>query len=215
MEAGTARERRIGVINVSGPYGVGKDSLLNVIREALGDRAWRVPTITTRPVSGGFDPSYTSLSPEDFERATAAGEWLVTNQLGGTARYGTDLSAMADAIESGRTAVLSLYAGPEGAGRLREHFGADLLSLGLVATGGSDDSELAELTRRLEARARDDQATIERRRPAQLEKLAYVRDNPVLPTPDGPLKAFDITVVNDDLDRAGAEVRKALTEFGL
>jgi guanylate kinase len=200
------------VINVSGPYGVGKDSIVNEIIRALGDRAWRVPTVTTRPLTAGFDPSYSGVTDEEFDELTGTGEWMVTTQLGGSARYGTSIDGIEDAIEDGRIAVHSIYAGPDGAGRIRERFGRRLYSIGLLATGGSEADEIRELTSRLEGRGRDAPATIERRVPQQREKIAYVKENPVIDTDDGPMRAFDLVVVNKDLETATEEVLANLSE---
>ena len=111
-----------------------------------------------------------------------------------------------EAIARGEIALHSVYPGPEGAGHLRELFGERLLSFGLLATADSDDIEIAELTRRLRERGRDDESAIEDRLPIQREKIGYVRANPVIESIDGPIPAFDHIIVNDDFGRARDEL---------
>lgn len=203
------------VVNFSGPYGVGKDTLVARALRELGPKGWRVRTTTTRPVPDGFDPSYLHLDEPAFRELTSTGEWIITSQIGGAYLYATSIDEIRSAGSRGQVAVHSLYAGPEGAGRFREVFGSALLSIGLLATGHGLDSEVAELTRRLEARGRDDETTIRRRLPFQHEKLSYVTENPMVSTPDGPMRAFDLLVVNDDLSEATSRVLRYLHDQGL
>jgi guanylate kinase len=194
------------LINFSGPYGVGKDTFVARTLELLGDRGWRVGTVTTRPASADFDPSYRSVSAEEFERETSSGRWMVNSQIGGSLKYATSIDEIEDAAGRDLVAVHSVYAGPHGAGRLREEFGPRLLSIGLRSTEGTVDDELAELERRLLKRGRDTEEVIASRRPHQIEKLDYVLTNPFVETRDGPMPVFDHTIVNDDLDTALAEL---------
>ena len=54
---------KAGLFNISGPYAVGKDSVLNHLLKVYPDLIHRVRTMTTRPVSVGDDPSYTHARP--------------------------------------------------------------------------------------------------------------------------------------------------------
>jgi guanylate kinase len=199
------------IINFSGPYGVGKDTFVAATLELLGDRAWRVGTLTTRPVSADFDPTYRSVSAEEFDRETASGRWMVNSQIGGSLKYATSIDEIEDAAGRGLVAVHSVYAGPHGAGRLREVFGPELLSIGLRSTTGELDEELAELDRRLLGRGRDSDDVIASRRPHQIEKLEYVLTNPSVDTAEGAMPVFDHTIVNDDLDTALEELGGVVT----
>jgi guanylate kinase len=190
------------LFNLSGPYAVGKDTLIDAILAAYPGRVHRVSTITTRPASANADPSYESVSAEEFARRTAAGRWIVNHQLGGAVAYGTSIDEIERVASQGRICVHSIYAGPEGAGKLREVFGRRVFSLGLLAAHGSVETQLEVLRRRLLDRGRDDPATIEARLKHQIEALRYVQENPVVPTGDGPLRVFDQVTVNAVLERA-------------
>ena len=203
------------LFNVSGPYGVGKDSVLSAVLSALGDRGYRVSTLTTRPVSKDFDPTYKSVSDAEFEVLTASGRWLVNTQLGNTVKYATSVDEILRESNAGRVPVCATFAGPFGAGALRRALGSGLLSVGLLATGGSDAEELEELERRLRSRGRENEATMIARRQFQMDKIRYIRDNPITETDEGPLRVYDAIVINRILDDAIADVFRHLEGRGV
>jgi guanylate kinase len=204
------------LFNVSGPYAVGKDTLIDAILAAYPGRVHRVSTITTRPASGNADPSYESVAADELRRRTAQGRWIVNQQLGGAVAYGTNIDEIERMAGQGRICVHSIYAGPEGAGKLREVFGRRLFSLGLLAAHGDVETQLAVLRRRLLERGRDDPATIEARLRHQVEALEYVQQNPTVPTGDGPMKVFDQVLVNEVLEQAVHTVLELFARvFGL
>jgi ribose 1,5-bisphosphokinase PhnN len=165
-----------------------------------------VSTITTRPASRTADPSYESVSPEEFRARTARGRWLINDQLSGAVAYGTSIDEIEAMASAGRVSVHSIYAAPPGAGRLREVFGRRVFSLGLLAADGGVEAQLAVLRGRLLERGREDPATIEAKLRHQVEPLTYVLENPVIATADGPLPAFDRVLVNESLPAAVARV---------
>src|SRR5689334_6684053 len=130
------------LFNISGPYAVGKDTLLNVVLERYDDRVHRVSTLTTRPSSVDSDPSYTSVSDEELTRMTSVGRWIVTEQLGGSVRYATSLDEIEEQARAGRISIHSIFAGPQGAGQLRRAFGPRLFSVGVLAAHGGLDQQL-------------------------------------------------------------------------
>ncbi len=192
--------RRPILINISGPYAVGKDTILNSLLSRYGDRVHRVHTMTTRPVDPEADPTYEQVTVEELERRVAEGGWIANYQLSGTTAYGTSIDEIRQAAGRGRISVHSIYAGPAGAGKLRQIFGGDLLSIGLLAAHGGVEEQLAELRKRLLGRSRDDAEALEARILHQAEPLRYVLENPVVETADGPMRAFDHVLINDDLD---------------
>ena len=192
--------RMPAIFNFSGPYGVGKDTLLNSLLQRHADVVHRVSTITTRPSSPDADPSYRTVTPEEFARTTATDRWIVTTQLGGDVRYGTSLDEIDTQIGLGKVCVHSIFAGHQGTGRLREVYGRRLFSVGVLAAHGGRAEQLEVLRDRLVARGRDTAETVEQRLRYQLEPIDYVLANPSVSTPDGPLPVFDHIVVNDRLD---------------
>lgn len=190
---------RRSVFNVSGPYAVGKDTLLNSVIERFGERVHRVGTVTTRSVSLEKDPTYRSVSMIEMQDLAASGNWLVNYQLSGATGYATSVVEIEDAIQRSTVPVLSIHASKEGAGVLRSHFGRRLYSLALLPPGGDVDQQLQELRQRLLTRDRDDAPARQARLLHQREVLAYVNSNPSVNTPDGKLCVFDDVIVNDDL----------------
>lgn len=188
------------LINVSGPYAVGKDTILNALLSRYPGRTHRVHTLTTRPVSKDADPTYEQVDREELERRVAEGGWIANTQLSGATSYGTSIIEIEEAAESGLISVHSIYAGPDGAGKLRRIFGQRLVSIGLLATRGQVDDQLMVLRERLLSRSRDDAEAIEARLRHQAEPLSYVLENPSVDTPDGALRVFDRVLINQDLE---------------
>lgn len=194
------------LLNISGPYAVGKDSILNELLERFGPRVHRVHTLTTRPVSRLADPTYEQVTRQEFERRVARGEWIANYQLSGLTAYATSVDEIKKAGQEGFICIHSVYAGPDGAGRLREIFGGDALSVGLLPATGSAVEQLGILRGRLLSRSRDDPTAIEARIQHQIDPLQYVLDNPTVKTHEGLMKVFDQVLVNEDLDRTVKQV---------
>jgi guanylate kinase len=188
------------VFNVSGPYAVGKDTILNKLISTFGDRVYRVKTITTRPVSPEADPTYEQVTTDEFERRVARGRWNKNYQLSGLTAYATSIDEIESAAEDERVCILSVYAAPEGAGHLREIFGKRLLSIALLPGHGEANDQLEILRTRILSRNRDDPKAIEARLQHQMQPLQYVLDNPSVNTNDGLMPVFDHILVNENLD---------------
>ena len=188
------------LFNISGPYAVGKDTVLNRLVSIFGPRIHRVHTITTRPVSRIADPTYEELTRDAFEKRVAHGRWIVNYQLSGLTAYGTSVDEIEEAARLGQVCIHSVYAGPDGAGRLREIFGRHALSVGMLPTEGPVTEQLAVLRARLLTRSRDDATAIEARLQHQVEPLQYVLDNPSVVTDDGLMRVFDKVFFNEEID---------------
>lgn len=125
------------ILNISGPYAVGKDTLLNAIISRYPNLTHRVTTVTTRPASSDADPTYRTVSLNDMQELALSEELIVTSQFGGTVLYGTSANEIRAKISEGQICVHAIFAGPDGAGRLREVFGSKLFSIGVLATQGT------------------------------------------------------------------------------
>lgn len=189
------------ILNISGPYAVGKDSIINALLAEFGERLHRVSTVTTRPVSKEADPSYTHLDEDEFSRLTSAKHWIVNRQLTGHTAYATSLQEIAQASDAGLVCIHSIYPGPAGAGALRQALGSELYSVGLLPPGVDVDEQLRILRERLVGRGRDDRSAIDRRLAGQVETLTYLSDNPTVATVNGKQHVFDEIVVNKDLSK--------------
>jgi len=209
---GTKRSDR-GLLTVSGPYGAGKDTILNsILRSYPNSLLHRVRTLTTRPSSSDADPSYSTVSPEEFERRTLVGRWLVNQQFSGAVSYATSVDEIQEEIKAGRICLHTVFAGPAGVGRMREVFGKQLLALGVLASEGGVEEQLAVLSDRLQGRTRDDEEGLRIRLSHQLDPIKYVLDNPLVDSVDGPMHVFDEIIVNDDRERAMKTARRLFAE---
>lgn len=188
------------ILNISGPYAVGKDTLLNAVIERYPDRTHRVSTVTTRATSPQADPTYQTVSAAEMRNLSLTEDLIVTTQLGGSVLYGTRIAEIEAQVEAGKICVHAIFAGPDGAGRLREVFGSRLFSVGLLAANGGLDAQMEILAERLMSRTRDSLDAVRTRLRYQAGPIEYVLANPSVKTVDGDLPVFDTVLVNDHLE---------------
>jgi guanylate kinase len=98
------------LVVISGPSGVGKDAILDVLRGLPGHTGHHyVVTCTTRAMRPGEVDgiSYHFLDAERFLALRAAGGLLEANEVHGN-WYGTPRQQVAEALEAGRHAILKI-----------------------------------------------------------------------------------------------------------
>jgi len=98
------------LVVISGPSGVGKDAILEVLRRLPGHEGHHyVVTCTTRGRRPGEvdGQSYHFIEPDRFHALRAAGELLEANEVHGN-WYGTPRRQVADALAAGRHAILKI-----------------------------------------------------------------------------------------------------------
>lgn len=189
------------VFNISGPYAVGKDTMLNAILQTFEQDVHRVSTITTRPTDPTADPSYKCVTEQEFASITSHGKWIINRQLGSNS-YGTSIDEIEQKISTGKICIHSIYPGPAGAGKLREVFGEKLISVALLPTAGSHDVQIEELRKRMIARKRESMEVIEKRITTQSDQINYILENASVDSLDGPMPVFDKIVINEILDES-------------
>ncbi len=148
---------------------------------------------TTRPRRRGEvdGRDYHFLAEADFEEREGRGEFLEHVSYASGQRYGTLHSEVERILAGGRSCVLELET--VGARRVKELL-PETVTVFVAAPS------FAELERRLRARATESTGEIH-------ERLALARKQ----TEEAP--DFDHVVVNDDLDRAAAELDELVTEL--
>jgi len=169
---------------LSGPSGVGKDSVIELIR-ARSPWVWLSVSVTTRrmreyEVDGVH---YYFVSRPQFERMVAAGELLEWAEFAGNL-YGTPRGAVEARLREGIPVLLKIDL--QGARQVRAAIPAALLVF--LAPPSWD-----ELKRRLIGRGTDDPETIRRRLEHAREEMAMQSE-------------FDVSVVNDSVERAADEL---------
>lgn len=169
---------------LSGPSGVGKGTVVAAVRRRY-PHIWVSVSCTTRsPRPGERDGiEYRFVSREEFDRMVAAGEFLEHAEFAGN-QYGTPLQPVLDRLAAGECALLEIEL--QGARQVR----AAMPDAHLVFLA---PPSWQELERRLTARATEPREVIERRLARAKVEMAAEPE-------------FDDVVVNDDVERAAAEL---------
>jgi guanylate kinase len=174
------------VFVITGPSGVGKGTLIGLLRERVQGLALSTSATTRAPRGGEEDgQDYHFLSREEFARRADANEFLEHAAYSGN-RYGTLRSEVERRLAAGESVVLEIEV--QGARQVR----AAMPEAVLVFIAPPDP---AALRRRLEGRGTDDpEAISERLRTAEIELAAQ--------------EEFQHVVVNDELESATDELER-------
>lgn len=169
---------------LSGPSGAGKGTIIALVCRRLGGIARAVSATTRRPRPGEREGrEYHFVDRTTFERAVAAGEFLEWVDYSGNL-YGTLRSEVTERLASGDDVILEI-----------ELTGARAVRAAMpeaVAVFIAPPS-LAELHDRLRGRGTESDAVIARRLHIAETEVAAAHE-------------FDYVVINDDAERAAAEV---------
>jgi guanylate kinase len=175
------------LVVVSGPSGCGKSTICGRLLE--DPRVEFSISATTRPMRPGEvdGKDYVFVDKARFQELIEAGEFIEFAEVHGNL-YGTLRAPMIEALTGGRVYLVEIDV--QGGTTLKT-IGLDVPSVFLFIAPTSID----ELRRRLEGRGTDSPEVIERRLQKAGEEL-LAQDK------------YDHVVVNDDLERALAEVRR-------
>jgi guanylate kinase len=182
------------VFVITGPSGVGKGTLISRLLERVANLTLSVSATTREPREGEVDGrEYHFLSPQEFERRMDADDFLEFATYSGN-RYGTLRSEVERCVAAGHSVVLEIEV--QGAQQVR----AAMPESVQIFIAPPDPSHLR---RRLEGRGTDSPDAIDSRLETAELELAVQGD-------------FDHRVVNDDLNRAAAELEEIVrAEAGL
>jgi guanylate kinase len=179
---GPARGARLTVL--SGPSGVGKGTVVAAVRRRHPS-IWVSVSVTTRaPRPGEINGvHYRFVSTAEYDRMVAAGELLEHATFAGNG-YGTPREPVEERLRQGLPTLLEIEL--QGARQVREQDPSAQLVFLLPPSW-------AELEHRLRARGTETEAVVAAR-------LALAR------LEMGAAGEFDVQVVNDDVERAAAEL---------
>ena len=182
------------LIIFSAPSGTGKSTIIGRLMEHKELRLAFSISCTSRPPRGAERDGveYFFLSPEEFRRRIAAGEFLEYEEVYADRFYGTLKSQVDMQLDAGQNVVLDVDV--KGGCNIKRHYGARALSVFV------QPPSVEELRRRLEGRGTDAPDVIEQRLSRAEYELGFAGE-------------FDRVVVNDDLDRAVAEALAVVSDF--
>lgn len=135
---------------------------------------------------------YFFVTPDEFRRKIADGEFLEYEEVYKDRYYGTLKSQVERQLEAGENVVLDVDV--KGACNIKQFYGDRALALFI------QPPSLDELRRRLEGRGTDAPNVIEDRLARAEFELGFA-------------PKFDKVIVNDDLDRAVSEALEAVKKF--
>lgn len=173
---------------LSAPSGAGKTTIAHRLRALRGDVVFSISATTRAPRDGERDGvDYHFVSDDAFRRMTDAGELMEWAEVHGSC-YGTPLRNVDDARSRGQFLVLDIDV--QGARQVRERVPDAVLVFVLPPSGQA-------LVQRLVGRGSEDDARVQRRLRNALDEIRGAGE-------------FDHVIVNDDLDRAVADVNAVL-----
>ena len=188
------------LISISGPSGVGKNTVITEVRKQFPDFRHSVSVTTRKPrtidAEGNLEQEgvhYFFRSREEFLKMAESGEILEYDEFAGNL-YGTPSAPLKKMVDRGQNVLLDLTIA--GSLALKKKFGEDAVTIFLAPPS------LEILRSRLEGRGSEAPDVIDRRLMQAENELLQAG-------------SFDYTVVNDDLDRAVMMVEDIIRErFG-
>jgi len=175
--------RRLVVL--AGPTAVGKGTVASYVRRNFPDVWLSVSATTRRPRPGEIDGvHYHFIDDSRFERMRQAGEFLEWAVVHGRAKYGTPRGPVDEALAAGRMALLEIDL--QGARQVRAQV-PDALFVFLAPPSWE------ELVRRLVGRGTESEEEKQVRLTTARQELAAQKE-------------FDVTIVNDAVQRASEEL---------
>ncbi|MCQ2483151.1 MAG: guanylate kinase [Clostridia bacterium] len=178
------------MFSISGPSGVGKGTIVNAVKEGHPNFGVSVSATTRAPRGEEKDGvEYYFKTDEEFDKMIEEGDIIEYDTFVGK-RYGTPAAPLKKMVESGEDCLLDITI--LGSLALKDKFKNDAVTIFVLPPS------LEVLAQRLRDRGTESEEKIqERLNTAKSEVLQAGK--------------FDYIVVNDDLDKAVAEVESIIT----
>lgn len=182
------------VIIFSAPSGSGKSTIIGrLMAHKELNMAFSISCTSRQPRGAERDGvEYFFVTPDEFRRKIADGEFLEYEEVYKDRYYGTLKSQVERQLEAGENVVLDVDV--KGACNIKQFYGDRALALFI------QPPSIDELRRRLEGRGTDAPNVIEDRLARAEFELGFA-------------PKFDKVIVNDDLDRAVSEALEAVKKF--
>lgn len=181
------------LIIFSAPSGSGKSTIINYLLEQGLNLKFSISATSRAPRGEEKDGvEYYFLSPEDFRKRIAAGDFLEYEEVYTDKFYGTLKSEVERIFKEGNNVIFDVDV--VGGCNIKKYYGNRALSVFI------QPPSVEELRRRLVGRNTDSPEVIESR----LAKAEYEL---------GFAKQFDVVIVNDDLNKAKEETLRTVRNF--
>ena len=178
----------------SAPSGSGKTTLVNYLRSEIPSIAFSV-SATTRAPRGSEQNGveYYFMSLEEFKQRVENDEFLEWEEVYPGRCYGTLKAVVEQMREEGLHVAFDVDV--VGGTNIKKFYGDEALSIFIQAPS------IEALRERLVGRQTDSMEEIEKRLAKAQWEMDFAKDK------------FDITIINDDLDTAKADILDAVTRF--
>ena len=181
------------LIIFSAPSGSGKSTIINYLLTQNLNLAFSI-SATSRPPRGTEQNGveYFFLSPEEFRRRIANNEFLEYEEVYENRFYGTLKSQVEKQLADGQNVIFDVDV--VGGCNIKQFYGDRALSVFIMPPS------VEELRKRLNGRGTDAPEVIESRIAKAEFELGYAGK-------------FDVTIVNDNLEKAKAEALNVIRKF--
>jgi guanylate kinase len=188
-QRGNAVARRGLMLVLSSPSGAGKTTLSRRLLEVDPSIALSISVTTRKQRPGEVDGrDYHFIDAARFDAMVERGELLEWAEVFGN-RYGTPRALVQDTLARGRDVLFDIDW--QGTQQLREKADRDLVSIFVLPPS------IPDLERRLRTRAQDSDDVIQARMAKAADEMSHWAE-------------YEYVVINNEIDRAFAEVRSIL-----
>ncbi len=183
-------DRKGGLFIISAPSGSGKSTVIRRVMEEIENLSFSVSYTTREPRSGEINGrDYFFVSESEFDEMIEAGEFLEHARVFGKFWYGTNRKQVNSLLGQGHDVIMDIDV--QGALQLLKQQGISHTSLFIIPPDAD------ELKVRLQNRNREGEAEIQKRLKTAGEEIQAVT-------------AFDYIIVNDDLEKAVADIKQII-----
>lgn len=181
------------IIVLSAPSGTGKSSIIQKLLEYPDLNLGFSVSATSRAPRGTeqHGMEYYFISHEEFKRRADAGEFVEWEEVYPGTCYGTLKSEVKRVTDEGRNLIMDIDV--KGGINVKKCFGDQAITIFILPPSKE------ELERRLRGRGTDAEDVIKKRLDKADFELSFASQ-------------FDVSVVNDDLDKAVEKVKKIIIE---
>lgn len=182
------------IIVLAAPSGAGKTTIKSRLLAELPDKLSFSVSAATRKIRAGEQDGvdYFFIDEEEFKNKIDSNKFIEWEMVYPGSYYGTTVDEIKRIWKEGKTPILDIDV--QGALHVKEIYGDDALTIFIKPPS------LEILKERLEKRGTDNPEQIKTRIEKAAEEIAFSNN-------------FDFIVLNDDLNKASAEVKNLVTSF--